>query len=136
MAKVKTKSEPRTPKVTREKAIDSIREALLAEADEETSVCKVAAERGIFCRGFQHYGDNELRRRYDWIVRRRPDISRPALEEIANDWQLAQQQVHDAPSACDVQTKVHDTCMGWDDFTNEQLTTFVKELTGRDVLVS
>ena len=131
----RTKSIPKPPKVTRDEAIARIRAVLLQETDEETSMCKAAADHGIFCRGFRHYGDAELRRKYDWIVRKRPAITRPELEELANDWQLAQQQVHDIALACDVQTQLHDTCMGWDDFTNEQLQKFIVDLTGRDVVV-
>lgn len=134
---IKSSARPvaRPAKVSRQKAIDALREALLAETDEETSICKAAAEHGIFCRGFRQYGDNELRRKYDWIVRRRPDISRAELERIGNEWQLAQQQVHDLPLACDVQARYHDTCMGWDDFTDTQLAGFIKDLTGREIVV-
>ena len=57
------------------------------------------------------------------------------LEEIADRWQMARQDVDQLPVACDVQQKVHDTCRGWDDFSNEQLSTFLHELTGRDVAV-
>lgn len=133
MPKSRTAQKP--PTITRDEAIKRLRAVLQQETDEETSICKAAADRGIFCRGFRHYGDAELRRRYDWIVRKRPDIARPELERLANEWQLAQQQVHDIPFACDVQAQLHDTCMGWDDFTSEQLQQFVTELTGRAVNV-
>lgn len=121
--------------MTREEAIARIREKLVGLTDEENCMCKVAAERGIFCNGFRQFGDKELRERYWWIVRKRPDITRAELETIANDWQLAQQDVRDLPIACDVQTKVHDTCRGWNDFSNEQLGAFVKQLTGEEVRV-
>ena len=127
---------PELPSLSRQTAITRIREALEMLTDEETSICKVAAEHGIFCNGFNRYTDNELRRRYGWIVRKRPDMTREELEEIANNWQLAQQQVHDLEFACDVQTKLHDTCCGWDDFTNEQLEDFYKQITGSEVRVS
>jgi len=127
---------PQVPNVSRQTAVSRIRESLEMLTDEETSICKVAAEHGIFCHGFKRYTDNELRRRYGWIVRRRPGMTREELEEIANDWQLAQQQVHDTDFACDVQTKLHDTCCGWDDFTNEELEGFYKQVTGREVHVS
>ena len=126
---------PQVPTLSRQNAVARIREALEHLTDEETSICKVAADHGIFCNGFNRYTENELRRRYGWIVRKRPDMSREDLETIANDWQLAQQQVHDLGFACDVQTKLHDTCCGWDDFTNEQLGAFYTELTGTEVLV-
>lgn len=121
--------------MTREEAIARIREKLVSLTDEENCMCKVAAERGIFCNGFRQFNDKELRERYWWIVRKRPDITRAELETIANDWQLAQQDVRELPIACDVQTKVHDTCRGWNDFSNEQLGLFVSQLTGEEVRV-
>lgn len=121
--------------VSRNDLIERLRIVLRQFADEETSICKAAAERGVFCRGFSRYSDGELQRRYDWIVRKRPGISRDELEQIANYWQLAQQQVRDVGFACDVQTRLHDTCGGWDDFSNEELVKFYNELTGRQVEV-
>ena len=121
--------------MTREEAIARLREKLVSLTDEENCMCKVAAERGIFCTGFRQFTDKELRERYWWIVRKRPDITRAELETIANDWQLTQQDVRSLPVACDVQTKAHDTCRGWNDFTNEQLGNYLKQLTGQDVRV-
>jgi hypothetical protein len=122
--------------MTREEAIARIREQLVSRTDEENSACKVAADCGIFCNGFRQFTDKELRERYWWIVRKRPDITRAELEKIANDWQLTQQDIRNAPVACDVQAKVHDTCRGWNDFSNEQLGTYLKQLTGEDVRVT
>lgn len=122
--------------MTREEAIARIREKLVSLTDEECCTCKVAAERGIFCRGFRQFTDKELRERYWWIVRKRPHITREELETIANDWQLAQQDVHSLPVACDVQSKVHDTCRGWTDFSNQELGVFLKQLTGEEVRIS
>jgi hypothetical protein len=121
--------------MTREEAIARLREKLVSLTDDETCMCKAAADRGVFCTGFRQFTDKELRERYWWIVRKRPDITRAELESIANDWQLTQQDVRDLPLACDVQTKVHDTCRGWNDFTNEQLGKYLKQLTGEDVRV-
>lgn len=121
--------------VSRNELIERLRSLLLEFSNEETSVCKAAMERGVFCRGFSRYTDGQLKRRYDWIVRKRPGISRTELEQIANYWQLAQQQVHGIGFACDVQTRLHDTCGGWDDFTNQQLADFYGELTDRKIEV-
>jgi hypothetical protein len=121
--------------VPRQDAIARLRKELLRFTDEENSVCKVAAERGIFCSGFHRYSDAELRKRYDWIADRRPDLSREELETIANDWQLAQQEVFELPTACDVQQRVHDTCRGWNDFTNEQLARFYQQMTGEEISI-
>ncbi len=128
-----SRTEPTTESVSRNELIDRLRNALREFADDDTSICKAAADRGVFCRGFLRYTDGQLKRRYEWIVRKRPGISRNELEQIANYWQLAQQQVHGVGFACDVQTRLHDTCGGWDDFSNEQLADFHAQLTGRKV---
>jgi len=122
--------------IDREEAIDILRAGLLARLDGDTSVCRYAAERGVLCRGFARYTDQELRERYAWIVRRRPKISRSELEQIADRWQLAQQEVSELPTACDVEAKVHDTCRGWDDFSNAELSRFVMQISGRSVIVA
>lgn len=122
--------------ITRNEAIARLREQLVRLTDEDTCMCKVATDKKIFCRGFAPLSDATLRERYWWIVRRRPDISRAELELIANDWQLAQQEVREVPLACDVQTKAQDTCRGWLDFDNEQLAQFYNELTGKQVRIS
>lgn len=126
---------PQAEPVSRKELVERLRLALAELTDEETSICKAAAEHGVFCRGFARCGDQELRRKYDWIVRKRPGMSREELEQVANDWQLAQQAVHELGFACDVQTRLHDTCGGWDDFTNEDLARFYGELTGRNARV-
>lgn len=115
--------------LTREAAIARLRSELARLAGDD-SVCRAAADRGLFCKGFCRFSEQELRERYSWIVRRRPNVTREELEKIANDWQLAQQEVHDLATSCDVQTKVHDTCRGWHDFTNEELAAFCGEITG------
>lgn len=121
--------------ITREQAVDRLRQALLSRTDEENCACKVAAEDGTFCRGFRQFSDQELRERYWWIVRKRPDISREELEALGNDWQLAQQDVRDLPLACDVQAGLHDTCRGWHDFSDEQLAAFVLQIVGTEVRI-
>ena len=103
--------------------------------DDEHSMCRVAAERGIFCNGFARESDADLRARYWWIVRKRPDITRQELESLANLWQLAQQDVQQMPCACDVQTRLHDTCRGWHDFTNDELAAYYEQIVGKPVRV-
>jgi len=121
--------------MTRSEAIAHLRTEFLKLTDDDHSICSVAAERGIFCHGFLQFSEEDLRKRYWWIVCRRPSITRAELEQIANAWQLTQQEVRDVPLACDVQTRLHDTCRGWDDFTNEQLATAYQQLTGEAVSV-
>lgn len=119
----------------REEAIAALRGALLDLTDDDHSMCLVASKLRVFCGGFSQWKTNELRQRYDWIVKRNPRISRPQLEDLANRWQLARQFVRDVPTACDAQTIEHHTCRGWDDFTDEVLAKYVEELTGEKVVV-
>jgi hypothetical protein len=108
---------------------------MVKRTDSDTSACKLAGEKGIFCRGYARFGDGEMRQKYNWITRRHPDMTREELDKIANLWQLARQEVSNLPIACDVQQQEHDMCRGWDDFTNEQLSGFYLELTGQSIVV-
>jgi hypothetical protein len=125
----------RTDTISRAEALDLLRTELIKLTDSDTSLCMAAARRGIFCHGFEALSDTELRDRYSWLVRKRPDIDRSELESLANLWQLAKQEVHELPIACDVQEKLGDSCDGWKGFSNEQLSRFCLELLGRPVVV-
>lgn len=121
--------------VKRDEAIKDIRRELLKLVDDDHSVCEVAGRLGIFCRGFRQFSDQELERRYDWIVKRRNVKSREELEAFANRWQLARQFVQNQKLACDVQLDERDTCDGWDTFTLAQLERFYKQLCSEEVHV-
>lgn len=107
--------------ISRATAITDLREALTALTDEATSVCEVVGRLGVFCGGHRRLSDTELEETYDWIVERQKPKDRRALEDLANRWQLSQQAVMDVDLACDVQTEENHTCLGWDEFTNEEL---------------
>jgi hypothetical protein len=121
--------------IERTAAIDLVRSELLKHTDSETSACKFASQRGVLCRGFVRFDDAELQKKFSWITRRRPDMNREELEEMANRWQLARQDVKSLPLACDVQQMEHDMCRGWDDFSNDELSRFYGELTGKTIVV-
>jgi hypothetical protein len=114
--------------MSRETIIQDLRNALLALTTDEKSVCQVAAERGVFCRGFRQHGDKELRQRYWWLERKNPGASRAELEQMANTWQLSQQELANRELSCDVQSIVHDTCGGFDDFSDQELQSFLAAL--------
>jgi hypothetical protein len=121
--------------IERTAAIDLVRSELLKHTDNETSACKFASQRGVLCRGFVRFSDAELQKKFSWITRRRPEMTREELEEMANRWQLARQDVKAMPLACDVQQLEHDMCRGWDDFSNDELSRFYGELTGKTIVV-
>ena len=121
--------------ISRPALIVVLRDELTRRAG-EVSICRLAAQTGIFCKGFRRYTDAEMKERYSWISKKDPDVPREELEEIADRWQLARQDVLGAPTSCDVQQLEHDACGGWDDFGDDQLARFLRELTGRNVVVS
>jgi len=117
--------------ISRASLITELRGELARRANGNMSICRLAAETGIFCRGFRRYSDEELRQRYDWIAKKNPDQTRGELEDVADRWQLARQEVDHVPTSCDVQQIEHDACNGWDDFSDEELSGFLSTLKGQ-----
>jgi uncharacterized protein YecT (DUF1311 family) len=121
--------------IEREIAVQRLRAKLIELTAGTKSACKLATDMNIFCRGFHHYSDDKLREAYKRLVARQPDIKREELEKAANEWQLARQRADGWVLSCDVQYAFYETCKGWDDFTNEQLVQFCRELLGQAVEV-
>jgi hypothetical protein len=121
--------------VNRADAIAAIRAKLLELTDADHSMCQVAAERGILCRGFARFSDVELRDHYAWLLRRNPSMPREELEDLANRWQLAREIVDKVPISCDAQAQEHDICHGWDDFDNATLSRYYRQMTGHEAKV-
>ena len=121
--------------MSRPALIGVLREELSRRANGEMSICTLAAQTGMFCRGFRRFSDAELKERYGWISAKYPNVPRAELEDIADRWQMARQEVFDLPTSCDVQVLDGDSCHGWDDFSDEELATFIREITGRNIIV-
>jgi len=122
--------------ITRERAIEDLREKLLTLVDDEHSMCLVAARLGIFCHGFKQWSTGELRAHHDWIVRNRLGVRREELEDLANRWQLARQRVLGVPLCCDIQAdpcEPHRTCASWEGFSDPQIAAFHREILGEEV---
>jgi hypothetical protein len=124
--------------ITRTEAIEMLRQKCAALVDDEHSLCEVATRMRILCGGFAQWTFSELKQRYDWIVRRRPHITRKELEDIANKWQLARQFVSDTGFACDNQQSenYHQTCHGWDEFSDEELAGFCSDLAHEEIRIT
>lgn len=121
--------------INRADAIEGVRRAIMDLVDDDHSICEVAGRLGIFCRGLRQFTDEELETRYQWLAERRGATSRETLEDLANRWQLARQLVQDASLSCDVQAREHDTCLGWDEFSNDKLAGFYRTLCDQEVIV-
>lgn len=121
--------------LTRPGAISLLRDRLSTFTDDEHCACAVATKENVFCGGFRDLSDAELRRRFSWIANSRPGISREELESLISVYHLGRQHVAGLTLCCDVETREHCGCDGWNRFDNLALEGAILELTGRRVLV-
>jgi hypothetical protein len=119
----------------RGEAISRLRASLLRMTDEEHSMCQVAADRGIFCRGFRRWNEAEFDRRWQKYIGRSTHLSRAQMEQYANLWQLAEQIRGRVSLACDAQMKPGGPCRGWNEFSNADLARFCNDVLGENVEV-
>jgi hypothetical protein len=126
------------PPVTwsRQTAIAALRLCLNRLSDGEHSTCQVAAERGIFCRGFRRWNDHEFHQRWKAVLGESTHLTRPQIELLADLWQLSEQIAQSVPVACDAHSAASGPCRGWQEFSNEALARYCAELVGRKVVVA
>ena len=122
-------------RLSRPKVIARIRAKLQQMTDDEHCACAVARHFNVFCHGFQGLSDPDFRRRFDWIARRRPGASREELEQVVSLYHIGRQEVTGATLCCDVETREHCGCDGWNMFDNQALEKFHRELTGSAVRI-
>ncbi len=123
------------PHVSRPAAIAQLREKLVSLVDTDHCVCAVAERLGFPCQGFAQLSDEEFRKRFDWIASVRPHATRKELEEYVNLYLLGRQAVTGAAIACDVETREHDLCGGWNTFDNPKLEEFYRTVFGRPIRI-
>lgn len=117
--------------LSRPEAVALLRTKLQTLTDEDHCVCAVASRLGLPCGGFSQYSDDEFRRRFAWIADKRPHATRSELEETANLYLLGRQEATGAALACDVETREHDACGGWNTFDNTALEGLFQKVFGR-----
>jgi hypothetical protein len=122
-------------RLSRPRAIALLTERLKALGDGNQCACAVTAKRDVFCGGHSALSDQELRERFSWIVRTRPHVSRDELERLISLYHLGRQEVGGLAICCDVETREHCGCDGWNRFDNLALEGAVLELTGRCVTI-
>ena len=120
---------------TRPEAIARLRAHLLPMTDEESSLCRVAGERGFFCFGFSRWNASEFDRRWRDFIGRSTHLTRAQMEEYANLWQLTEQSRCKVALACDAAALGRGPCRGWNEFSNDELARFCCDLLGDDVEV-
>lgn len=121
--------------MTRPEAIARIRACLAAGETEEQCACMVASRYGRFCGGFSRLSDREFRECFHWIVRKRPGASRVELERLASLYHVGRQQATHRSLCCDVETREHCGCDGWNSFDDPTLERFISDLTGETVRI-
>lgn len=119
----------------RGEAVARLRQALLALVDDDHSICQVASERRIFCRGFRRWNASEFDQRWRSAIGHSTHLSRAQMEEFANLWQLAEQLRQRVSLACDVKSNGLVGCRGWDEFSNAELSRFCADVLGSSVQV-
>jgi hypothetical protein len=129
------RAEDASPVWHRSEAISHLRTELLAMTDDEHSLCQVASERRIFCRGFRRWDEREFDRRWRKYIGRSTHLSRAQMEEYANVWELAEQIRKRVSLACDAQTAACGPCRGWNEFSNADLARFCNDVLGANVEV-
>lgn len=121
--------------LSRPQAVAKLREKLVTLVDAEHCVCSVASRLGLPCGGFSQFSDEEFKARFSWIASNRPHATRQELEEAVNAYLVGRQQSTGAAIACDVETRDHDVCGGWNTFDNPTLEAFYQRVFGRPVRI-
>jgi hypothetical protein len=125
-----------TTLLTRHQAIAVLRRGLERLGDAEHSTCHVAAERGIFCRGFRRFDDHEFHRRWKPVLGESTHLNRSQIERLADLWELCEQVRQRVRVTCDARAATPGPCRGWFEFSNEALGRFCTDLLGSQVVVA
>jgi hypothetical protein len=102
--------------------------SILIPAAGDRSLCRVAAERGIFCRGFRRWSLAEFDRRWRKAIGRSTHLTQVQMEQLADLWQLTEQVRQGVALACDAIPSAQSPCRGWDELSDEELARFCREL--------
>ena len=116
---------------TRDEAIACLRAHLASIADQERSICRVAAECGIFCRGFRRWNDREFHERWKATLGVSTHLTRSQMEQLADLWQLYEQLRHGVDLACDLPADAPSACHGWEEFSDQEIKGFCREVIGQ-----
>lgn|SRR5512135_1870392 len=122
--------------LARPDVIARLREVLKAYADVDHCLCTAVGKLGIFCKGFTGASDAELRKRFSWIARTHPGAPRERLEELASLYHAGRQEATGAEICCDIETREHGGCDGWNQFDNVALEGFHLALVGSPVKIA
>ncbi len=126
-------SPARTIHLSRPEAIEKIRRMLKNLTHPDECACSTAARYGITCQGQKNLSDADYRARYAWISRKRPKATREELEQLVTLYHLGRQTATGAEICCDIETKDHCGCDGWNMFDNTTLERFYADMSGERI---
>jgi len=121
--------------LTRPEAIARLRERLKTFAENDHCVCETVGRLGVFCGGFKRLSDAEFKQRFQWIAVRRPNDPRQGLEALASMYHEGRQEATGAEICCDIETKEHGGCDGWNQFDATALERFHLAMMGSPIKV-
>lgn len=125
----------RTLRLSRPAVIDRLRAKLKTLPKEDECLCQAAARLGVYCKGFSRLSEREFREKFSWIAVRHPQETRKGLEELAGLYHLGRQEATHAELCCDVETREHSGCDGWNGFDNHHLEELHLSLLGTPVRI-
>ncbi len=106
----------------REEALDRIRQFLVESRLGDETTCQTAGRLGIFCRGYEKWSTESLRREYSWLARKlSPNATREELMKLIVAWDKAREEVLHVSTTCDAKSIDRDGCLGFERFSNENL---------------
>lgn len=106
---------------SREDAIRWLRPRLRELCGANRSLCRVAAERRIFCHGFRRWHDREFHRRFASSLGVSTHLTRRQMETLADLWQLTEQLRLHVAVPCDAANLEPGACRGWNELTDDEL---------------
>lgn len=122
--------------ITRSQAIEDLRRELLKLVDEDSSLCLVAARRGVFCNGLRRWSMEELEQRLPCSLHHDPEPARAEVERQANRWLLELQDIRAGRLPCDIERGRRSLlCAGWDEFYESELAQYYLEMCGEEVRI-
>lgn len=122
-------------RLSRPQAVDRIRQMLKNLTHDDECACSTAARYGITCQGLSQLTDKDLRARYAWIASKRPKATREELEQLVTLYHIGRQTATGAEICCDVETREHCGCDGWNQFDNPTLERFYAEMSGEKIRI-
>jgi len=117
-----TSKEVKNMEYKRQDALNRIRKLLAENRKDDETTCQTAGRLGIFCRGYDKWTTESLKKQYPWLAKKLPsNAPREEVLKLVVAWDSAREEALHVPTTCDAKTLDHDGCLGFERFNNENL---------------